>query len=324
MRFKFHSGISNTCNRANVSEGMSRRIRWVWISGLQLAVVVPLLVFIMGAVAADRAVRPVRKPVPPVCPCVAHVRCRDAQTTSADGTVLKGWYYEPDAPNGSALLMLHGVGDNRVAVVGLGTVYEKAGYSVLVPDLRGHGESGGLISYGIQDEADVRAWANWMQAQPGVGNLYGFGASLGGSVLLESLRTETRFSAVIAESAYSDFPSIAEERVRRNAPAALKWMTPPVVASGILWTRLRYGIDLRASSATDGVRHSKTPILLAHGLADYLTSPDNSRVLASANPALTQLWLVPGAAHANLWAKAKREFEERTLAWLASHVLSKK
>ena len=303
---------------------MSRRIRWVWISGLQLAAVILLAVFFVGAVAAEHAIQPVRKPVPPVCPCVAHVRCRDAQTTSADGTVLKAWYYEPDAPNDGALLMLHGVGDNRVAVVGLGTVYEKAGYSVLVPDLRGHGESGGLISYGIQDEADIRAWATWMQTQPGIRNLYGFGASLGGSVLLESLRTETRFSAVIAESAYSDFPSIAEERVRRNAPAALKWLTTPVVDSGILWTRLRYGLDLRASSATDGVRRSKTPILLAHGLEDRLTSPDNSRSLAAANPALTQLWLVPGASHVNLWATVKREFEERTLTWLASHALSKK
>lgn len=302
---------------------MSRRIRSVWFWGLQLAVVVPLAVFFLGAVAAERAIQPVRKPVPQVCPCVAHVRCRDAQTTSADGTILKGWYYEPEQPNGSALLMLHGVGDNRVAVVGLGTVYEKAGYSVLVPDLRGHGESGGLISYGIQDEADIRAWATWMRAQPGVGNLYGFGVSLGGSVLLESLRTETRFSAVIAESAYSDFPSIAEARIRRNAPRALKWLTVPLVGSGILWTRLRYGIDLRASSAADGVRRSSTPILLAHGMADDLTSPDNSRVLAAANPALTQLWLVPGAAHVNLWATAKREFEERTLAWLASHALNK-
>jgi pimeloyl-ACP methyl ester carboxylesterase len=215
--------------------------------------------------------------------------------------------------------MLHGVGGNRADVVGLGVVYEKAGYAVLTPDIRGHGESGGLVSYGIQDEADVRAWLDWLQRQPRVQRLYGFGVSLGASVMLESLKQEHRFRAVVAESAFVDFPSIANERIARQAPARLQWLARPVVAAGMLWSDLRYGIPLSQASALEGLRKTRTPVLLAHGLQDNLTSPENSRRLAAANPTVATLWLVESGKHANLWATLGVEFESRTLAWFAAH-----
>jgi pimeloyl-ACP methyl ester carboxylesterase len=176
-----------------------------------------------------------------------------------------------------------------------------------------------MVTYGVQDGQDIRAWADWMQAQPGNQHLYGFGASLGASALLGSLKTERRFRAVIAESAFTDFPAIARERIARNTPAQVRWLTVPFVDSGLLWARLRYGVDMRDSSALAGVRKTKTPLLIAHGLEDDLTSPDNSRALAAANPAVAELWLVPGAGHANLWATVRPEFERRTLAWFAAH-----
>ena len=269
-----------------------------------------LALFGAGAVAAENALHPAKYAVAKICPCIAHVQCRDAQIASADGTLLRAWYFEPEAANGGSVIVLHGIGASREDVVGLGAVFLKAGYSVLTPDLRGHGESGGLVTYGIQEEPDVRAWVNWVLRQPDITRIYGFGASLGASELLESLNHETRFRAVVAESAFSSFPEIAIERVGRITPLA-----SPLVSSGILWARLRYGTNLRDSSALEAIRRSRTPVLLIHGLEDRLTSPENSRRLADANPAITQLWMIPAAGHANAWATAGKEFESRVLAW---------
>jgi dipeptidyl aminopeptidase/acylaminoacyl peptidase len=294
-------------------------MRRITRSLILLALVASAAVFFLGARAAAGALQLHHVAVPDVCPCIEHVHCRDVRVVSGDGTALQAWYYEPDNANGGAILMLHGVGGNRGDVIGLGAVYEHAGYAVLTPDLRGHGKSGGLVTYGIQDEADIKAWVDWLQVQRGIKRLYGFGASLGASVLLESLTHEQRFRAVIAESAFSDFPSIANERIGRVAPYGLGWIAGPFVKSGIFWARLRYGVNLRQSSPLEGVRRTKTPVLIAHGLEDHLTSPRNSRELVAANPAVAVLWLVSGAGHANLWATDRRVFETRTLDWFSRH-----
>lgn len=285
-----------------------------------LAVAIPAAAFFgTAAVSADGALHPPRLAVAAICPCIARVQCDDASVTSPDGALLKGWYFRPESANGAAVILLHGVGGNRGDMVHLGTVFEKAGYAVLAPDLRGHGASGGMTTYGVREEQDVRAWADWMLSRPGVNRIYGFGVSLGGSVLLESLRRESRFRAVVAESAYSDFPAIAQERIGRQLPGGLKWLAYPFVDSALLWGRLRYNEDLRQASAIDAVRRTHVPALLIHGLGDRKTEADNSRLLAAANPSDTELWLVPGAGHANVWESIGKPFEQRVLSWFSSH-----
>jgi uncharacterized protein len=213
---------------------------------------------------------------------------------------------------------LHGIGSNRQDMVPLGYMFLRRGYSVLEPDLRGHGVSGGLATYGVLEGDDVRAWLNWLGKTGNSPPVYGFGASLGAAVLLESLKHEIRFRAVVAESSYFDFPSIARERIARVLPRGTKWISLPFVESGMTWARWHDGIDLREASAADGLKSTKVPVLLIHGLADEKTSPDNSRRLAALNPAV-QLWLVPGSHHADAWTTAPAEFESRVTGWFSPH-----
>jgi pimeloyl-ACP methyl ester carboxylesterase len=212
------------------------------------------------------------------------------------------------------MILFHGVGSNREDMVALGNLFLKQGYSVLEPDLRGHGESGGLATYGVLEAGDTSAWVDWLEKTGPRSGIYGFGASLGASVLLESLKHETRFHAIVAESPYFDFHSVADERIARMLPSGTKWIAGPFVGFGMIWARWRDGVDLWQASAADGVRLSSTPILLIHGLADEKTSPNHSRRLAAIKPDV-QLWLVPGSHHADAWAMAQAAFESKVLEW---------
>jgi hypothetical protein len=270
--------------------------------------------FVLAAYAVEGAMRPVRLPVALVCPCLSHMRCGSVAIRARDGVSLRAWYYTPDQPNNKAIVLFHGVGSNREDMVALGNLFLKQGYSVLEPDLRGHGESGGIATYGVLEAGDTSAWLDWLEKTGHPSGLYGFGASLGASVLLESLEHETRFRAVVAESPYFDFRSIADERIGRMLPAGTKWVATPFVESGMIWARVRDGVDLRKASAADGLRVTATPVLLIHGLLDDRTSPENSRKLAAMRPG-TQLWLVAGSHHADAWATAQSAFEARVLAW---------
>src|SRR5256885_761874 len=69
----------------------------------------------------------------------------------ADGVELRGWYSVPGGDNGRAVILLHGIGDNRGGVAGYEGEFLAHGYRVLLPDSRAHGESGGeLATYGLQ------------------------------------------------------------------------------------------------------------------------------------------------------------------------------
>jgi len=275
-------------------------------------------IFALGAVAAENAMRPPRLAVASVCPCFAHVHCESVAVAARDGISLGAWYYVPDNPNGKAIILLHGIGSNRQDMIPLGCVFLRQGYSVLEPDLRGHGVSGGLTTYGVLEEGDVHAWLDWLDKTGNSPPTYGFGSSLGAAVLLESLQHETRFRAVVAESAYFDFPSIARERIARMLPAGTKWIAFPFVESGTAWARWHDGIDLSKASAADGLKSTRVPVLLIHGIDDNKTSPANSRRLAALNPAV-QLWLVPGSHHADAWSTTPAEFESRVTGWFSTH-----
>jgi hypothetical protein len=42
------------------------------------------------------------------------------------------------------------------------------GFTVLIPDSRGHGSSGGdIIAYGTREASDVHVWADWFVLQSG-------------------------------------------------------------------------------------------------------------------------------------------------------------
>lgn len=279
-------------------------------------------IFGAGSFAAENAMHPPRQQVALSCPCFSHMNCRSVAIRARDGFELRGWYYTSDAPNGKVVILLHGIGASRQDMVSLGYMFLRHGYAVLEPDLRGHGESGGLATYGVLEGDDVRRWVDWMAKTFGSNQIYGFGASLGAAVLLQSLETETRFRAVVAESSYYDFRSVASERIARMLPIGTKWVAGPFVESGIAWARWRRGIDLREASPANGLRQTHTPVLLIHGAADNKTSPENSRRLArvakSEAQHPVQLWIVPRSHHADAWATVKEEFESRVLGWFST------
>jgi uncharacterized protein len=286
---------------------------------LEAVTVAIVVMFVFAAYAVEGAMHPVRIPVALVCPCLSHMHCESVAIRARDGVSLRAWYYTPDRPNDKAIILFHGVGSNRQDMVALGDLFLKQGYSVLEPDLRGHGESAGIATYGVLEAGDTSAWVDWLEKTGHPSGVYGFGASLGASVLLESLEHETRFRAVVAESPYFDFRSVADERIARMLPSDTKWVAVPFVEAGMLWARFHDGVDLRRASPAEGIRSTATPILLIHGLLDNRTSPDNSRKLAAIHPRAqlspVQLWLVPGSHHADAWATAQTAFESRVLAW---------
>lgn len=233
---------------------------------------------------------------------------------AADGANLRAWWLRPAASNGKCVIVLHGIADSSASSVGFAPMFLSQGYSVLVPDSRAHGESGGdVVTYGLLEKHDVVAWTAWMRAQ-GCGRIYGLGESLGAAILIQAAAVKPAFAAIVAESSYVDLQSVGEYRVSKRVPMPLAKL---VVKTGMLYARLVYGFDFGEASPLAAIRQSETPILLIHGMNDSETPPWHSQQLAAAN-GKTSLWLVPNATHTAAWAAAPDEFRARVLGWFAN------
>jgi hypothetical protein len=239
-----------------------------------------------------------------------------------DGAVLEGWFVEPTAkPSGRCVAVLHGIADSGSGAAGFAPMFLAEGYSVLLPDSRGHGRSGGeFVTYGLLEKRDVLEWAHWMRRE-GCTETYGLGESLGASILIQATAIEPAFRAVVAECPFADLKAAGEYRVQGmlHLPG---WISKPVaqviVASGIVYAKLRYGLDFAQVTPISAMEQTKTPILLIHGMEDRRTPRWHSQRLAQANPAAV-LWLVPHADHVSASSTDPRDFRLRVLDWFAKH-----
>jgi uncharacterized protein len=285
--------------------------RWIFWSSATIAAIATVLCALAGAVLCETAVHPPRCPVP------SNASALTVQATARDGIRLRGWLFKPGKPNGDAVLILHGIADSRASQVGLARMFLAQGYTVLAPDSRAHGESGGdLATYGLLEADDVHRWVSWLIADQNPRRVFGLGESLGGAVLIESLKVEPRFTAIVADSAFSSFERIARDRVAARLPfpqGVGRVLAAPPVWAGFAYARVRYGLDFRAASPEAALAQSSTPVLLIHGLNDRQTPPVHSEILAASNRRCTTLWLVPGAGHTGAFGAAPREFESRVL-----------
>lgn len=241
---------------------------------------------------------------------------------ASDGAALEAWFVTPNSkPSGRCVAVLHGIADSRLGSVGFAPMFLAAGYSVLLPDSRAHGRSGGrFVTYGLLEKRDVLEWARWMRGE-GCAETYGLGESLGASILIQASAIEPAFRAVVAECPFADLKAAGESRLQKMLPLPV-WLAEPlarvIVASGMIYARLYYKLDFEEVSPTAAMARTKTPILLIHGIEDSRTPCWHSQRLAQANSRAV-LWLVPHADHTSASSTDPAGFRSRVLAWFAQH-----
>ncbi len=247
---------------------------------------------------------------------------QNVSVTASDGSHLQGWFASPANANGDAVVLLHGVGDNRQGMMGFAELFLSNGFAVLVPDSRAQGESGGEFpTYGLKESGDVQRWFNWLAMQQHPKCIFGMGESMGAAIVLQAVKT-TPFCAVVAESSFASFRQIAYVRVGQflhTGPWLGRVALRPAVETAFLYGWLTRGVDLADASPERSVVGSRVPMLLIHGLADDNIPPQQSERIRAHNPAEIVLWSVPNAGHCGAVNTAGHEFDARVLNWLNSH-----
>jgi alpha-beta hydrolase superfamily lysophospholipase len=234
-----------------------------------------------------------------------------ASLRTSDGVRLAAWY--APSHNGAAVVLLHGAGSTRTAVLHHAAVLAGHGYGVLMFDARGHGESGGTaMDFGWFGDRDTRAAVDFLTRRSDVdpARIGAVGLSMGGEEAITAAASDARIQAVVGEG--------VEARVARDddrLPRDLSGWTERVM------DRIQYGVaDLLTDASPpmplrEAVRKVAPRPVLIVASGDKAES-GQARYYRAAAPASVTVWEVPDAHHTKALARHPKAWESRVIAFL--------
>ncbi|CAN7448471.1 alpha/beta hydrolase [Mesorhizobium caraganae] len=223
---------------------------------------------------------------------------------------LVGWVADRNGSCGS-IVLLHGRGANRLALVQRAKLLFDAGYSIVLFDLSGHGESGGAIQgFGYtegQDAARIIAFAR--QRFPGE-RLGAVGSSLGAAAFVFAAQ-QAPADAYVLEQLYA---SLRETTAWRMPFHFWRGFQADVLLAQM---PLRLGLNADNAKPVDHLGKIGEPLMLLAGSIDPFI--DRGQVLALQNAAVgSELVWFEGAGHVDLLRYDQPRYRDVVLPFLAT------
>lgn len=221
----------------------------------------------------------------------------DIQLKTADDIGLHGWYVPAPQPRGT-VLFLHGNAGNISHRLDSVQMFHRLGYSTLIFDYRGYGNSGGTpTEQGTYRDAEA-AWRYLTEQRhtPSC-RIVLFGESLGGAVAAW-LAARQRPAALVIASGFTSVPDLAQQ-LYPYLP--VRWLA-----------RIRY--DTRES-----LWSVAAPVLVAHSPEDDIIPFEHGRALfAAAHPPKQFLELAGGHNDGfifmrDAWVRALGDFLDKRM-----------
>jgi uncharacterized protein len=236
-------------------------------------------------------------------------------TFASDGVRLAGRLFRPGGEPRGSLLVCHGAGSNKENHTIMGEQAAAAGLAALTFDLRGHGESQGVM--GPSSWRDVIAAADTLRARSGAPWVAGRGVSLGGLLLLLAARAQPELFSSLVVLCPADGPVLLAglDRIERATYAG--------DAGGGYAARFDAATLRPALAGLDvaEIARGLPRVLLAHARDDevvpFAVSERLSRVLA---PPTELIVLESGGHHG---PGRSPEVARATLEWIVGNVAAR-
>ncbi|MEO8065223.1 MAG: alpha/beta fold hydrolase [Pseudomonadota bacterium] len=208
------------------------------------------------------------------------------------------------------VLLLHGFRGDRASMLPRARLLVDAGFSVLLIDQQGHGETPGEhITLGWLESADARAARDWIRTQAPGRRVGVVGVSLGGaSVLLGS--QPAGFDAVVLEAVYPRVRRAVENRV------GLRFGGLDQLLASLLLVQIepRLHVTVEQLEPIRFIAQVGAPVMVVGGSRDAHTTEEDTRELFAAAAEPREIWIVEGAAH--------QDFSRFDQAGYDAHVVS--
>jgi len=253
-------------------------------------------------------------PGDPATPADLGLHYETVTFTTADGVTLSGWLIGAARETTTAVILMHGFTGNRLQELAAFVPWLSERHHVLQFDFRGHGESGpGRVTLGADERRDVAAAVAYLRGR-GLGPIALCGVSMGAAAAILAA-PGLPVAAVVADAPYARAGHPIANRMREQG-----WPLPRVgslaIATGAaVRARSRLGDPIEAVA-----RIAPTALLVIAPVADRLISWRQGLELYEAAGQPKELYVVPGAGHAEAYASAPERYRERVLGFLDRHL----
>lgn len=228
------------------------------------------------------------------------------------------WLEHPNS--NKAVIVGHGYKGTGITMSNYAHMFYDMGFSVLLPDDRGHGQSDGTyISFGWLDRLDYLQWLQQIITHLGDDcELLMFGTSMGGatvSLVAGEPTLPKQVRAIVEDCGYNSLNDELTYLMKKlfHMPAV------PLVPLASFINYRRLGFRVGRVDVEAALRRNHRPLLVIHGQNDVYvpTWMGKRNYAASAGP--KALWLVPNAIHAESYWVDPQAYRDHIATFIAPY-----
>ena len=216
-----------------------------------------------------------------------------------------------------SIVLLHGYRTRKEFMAPWAFILANAGYRVIVPDLRGHGESTGRVfSGGKYETADLVQLLDHLTVKGHCDGRVGvLGYSFGADLALNWAARDKRVAAVVAIAPY-DQP---DEAFLRLAKATSFPLGPETLREAMSIAAAKLDVRWNDWSGTSALGQMTVPVMLVAGGRDVVSPPSDFELLRKTAPQGSEALLIPEADHVSVGYAFPR-LAEPVKSWFQRHL----
>jgi uncharacterized protein len=253
---------------------------------------------------------------------------------STDGVSLKGWWLPSAGSSRGNVIIVHGVDHTRQVMLPRAGFLVRAGYNVLLLDLRGHGESAAqYASPGYLESRDVLGAIRYVRHCSENAPIVLLGVSYGAAAAIVAAAQSKDVVAVVADGVFPSGTEVFENinrGIARNhrmnvgvRAIAFIAMCPgvPTAAALVYYARTGVWLGLDLLNVLPYAAQIRVPILFISGTRDWVVPTDQVRKVMAAVPTVRKsLVTIPDAQHDTTFSTSPALYQDAVLSFLEDNL----
>ena len=207
--------------------------------------------------------------------------------TTSDSLKLEAWHLMQPVIGDllitkGTVLLFHGHGSSKSALIKEATEFYSLGYNVLMTDFRAHGNSeGNVCTIGYNESKDVKAAHDYIQ-QKGEKHIVLWGISLGAASIAKAIPDfNLKPQKIILEMPFGSLHNAVKGRVKM-----MGLPQQPISAMLTFWGGIEQGFWAFNHNPSDYAKSIACPVLLQWGVLDTRVTSEETTILFNNIPAL--------------------------------------